>query len=94
MQKLLTVFSKNISIYAIFNGQSFKDTLTNNIISFEQLGPGFYKINHWKFNLIKVWHYFISDRNIEIYVKILDVSKVTLCDYLGWPWMTLVNIDY
>ena len=32
-------FRKNISIYAIFNGQSFKDTLTNDIISFEQLGP-------------------------------------------------------
>ena len=31
--------SKNISIYAIFNDQSFIDTLTNNIISFEQLGP-------------------------------------------------------
>ena len=34
-------FSKNISIYAIFNDQSFfKYALTNNIISFEQLGPG------------------------------------------------------
>ena len=32
-------FSKNISIYAIFNDQSFNDTLTNNIYSFEQLGP-------------------------------------------------------
>ena len=32
------VFSKNISIYAIFNDQSFKDTLTNDIVSFEQLG--------------------------------------------------------
>ena len=35
--------SKNISIYAIyaiFNDQSFNDTLTNDIISFEQLGPG------------------------------------------------------
>ena len=32
-------FSKNISIYAIFNGQSFNDTLTDDIISFEQLGP-------------------------------------------------------
>ena len=31
-------FSKNISIYAIFNDQSFNDTLTNDII-FEQLGP-------------------------------------------------------
>ena len=32
-------FSKNISVYAIFNYQSFNDTLTNDIISFEQLGP-------------------------------------------------------
>ena len=29
-----------ISIYAIFNDQSFNDTLTNDIVSFEQLGPG------------------------------------------------------
>ena len=28
------------AIYAIFNDQSFNDTLTNDIISFEQLGPG------------------------------------------------------
>ena len=33
-------FSKNISIYAIFNDQSSNDKLTNNIISFEQLGSG------------------------------------------------------
>ena len=40
MQKLLTFFfSKNISVYAIFNDQSFNNTLTINIISFEQLGP-------------------------------------------------------
>ena len=30
---------KNISICAIFNDQSFNDTLTNNIVSFEQLDP-------------------------------------------------------
>ena len=49
MQKLLTFFfSKNISIFAIFTDQNFNDTLTNDIIiltndivSFEQLGPGF-----------------------------------------------------
>ena len=42
MQKLLTFFffSKNISIYAIFNDQSFNNMLTNNVVSFEQLGPG------------------------------------------------------
>ena len=33
-------FSKNISTYAIFNDQSFNDTLINDIVSFEQLGPG------------------------------------------------------
>ena len=32
-------FSKDISVYAIFNDQSFNDTLTNDIVSFEQLGP-------------------------------------------------------
>ena len=32
---------KNISIYAIFNDQSFNDTLTlSHIVSFEQLDPG------------------------------------------------------
>ena len=34
------IFSRNISIYAIFNVQSLNDTLTKNIVSFEQLGPG------------------------------------------------------
>ena len=28
-----------MSIYAIFNDQSFNDVLTNDIVSFEQLGP-------------------------------------------------------
>ena len=37
MQKLLTFFSKTMS--AIFNDQSFNDTLTNHIVSFEQLDP-------------------------------------------------------
>ena len=41
MQKLLTFFSKNISLSVVlFNDQSFNDTLTNVIFSFEQLGPG------------------------------------------------------
>ena len=40
MQKLLTFFSKNISVNAIFIDQSFNDTLTNGIVSFEQLSPG------------------------------------------------------
>ena len=40
MQKLLTFFfSKTISVYAIFNELSFNDTFTNDIVSFEELGP-------------------------------------------------------
>ena len=40
MQKLLTFFfSKNINIFAISNDQIFNDMLTNDIVSFEQLGP-------------------------------------------------------
>ena len=31
--------SKNISVYAIFNDQSFNNMLTNAIVSFEQVGP-------------------------------------------------------
>ena len=30
-------FSKNISVYALFSDQNFNDTLTNDIVSFEQL---------------------------------------------------------
>ena len=41
MQKLLTFFSKDIGVYATFNDQSFNDTFTNDIVSFEQLGPVF-----------------------------------------------------
>ena len=36
-------FSKKISVYAIFNDQSFNDTLTNYIVSFEQLDPGVFE---------------------------------------------------
>ena len=45
-------FSKNISIYAIFNDQSFNDTLTNDIVSFEQLGPAFLVMILFLFSLM------------------------------------------
>ena len=32
--------SKNISVYAIFNDPRFTNTFTNDMVSFEQLGPG------------------------------------------------------
>ena len=39
MKKRLTFFGKNNNVYAICNDQSFNDTLSNDIVSFEQLGP-------------------------------------------------------
>ena len=39
-------FSAKILVYMpYFNYQNFNDTLTNDVISFEQLGPGFQKTN-------------------------------------------------
>ena len=38
--KATHIFSaKNISVDAIFDDQSFNDTYTNDMVSFEQLGP-------------------------------------------------------
>ena len=39
MQKLLTFYQQNNSVYAILNDQSFNDMLTN-IVSFEPMGQG------------------------------------------------------
>ena len=41
-------FSKNISVYAILNDQSFNDMLTNVSVSFEQLGPD----RHWSLKFV------------------------------------------
>ena len=38
--------SKHISVYAVFDEQSFNETLTNDIVSFEQLGPEVRSTNH------------------------------------------------
>ena len=56
MQKLLTFFfSKNISAFAIFNDQNFNDTLTNDIVSFEQLGPG-QAVAYSTYIQVSTWH--------------------------------------
>ena len=43
MQKLLTFFQQKYLRIAIFNDHNFNDTLTNDIVSFEQLYPVLYK---------------------------------------------------
>ena len=52
MQMLLTFLCKNISVYAICNDQNINDTLTNDIVRFEQLGPEQLKIGYRYKNMI------------------------------------------
>ena len=62
-------FSKKISIYAIFNDQRFNDTLTNDIVSFEQLDPGLVSILHNIWTTVfttKAWAYRVDpERDIS-----------------------------
>ena len=47
--KATHILNKNINVHVIFNDQSFNDMLTNDIVSFKQLGPAPYiasYINH------------------------------------------------
>ena len=60
MQKLLIFFRKNISIYTIFDDKSFYDMLTNNIVSFEQLGPVIHIQDHQKFRPAWVCKQFVG----------------------------------
>ena len=53
-------FSKNISVYAIFNDQSFNNTLTNDILSFEQLSPVCHYVGSWGWDQPKFLHSLIS----------------------------------
>ena len=57
-------FSKNINVYVIFNDQSFNDTLTNDIVSFEQLGPGCKNLE-WYNHVLLYPIYFVRGKCIE-----------------------------
>ena len=53
--KATHIFSaKIIALYAVFNDQCFNDTLTNDYVSFEQLGPGFEFGRIYSFSTSKV----------------------------------------
>ena len=58
--------SKNISVYAMFNDQSFNDTLTNDIVSFEQLGPGLCCENKWWFGILHLFQHYSSSIKMAI----------------------------
>ena len=61
MQSYSHFFSKNIRICSMFNDQSFNDTLTNDIVSFEQLGPGvqIFRLNKVNKNYCRITPAFI-----------------------------------
>ena len=44
LQKLLTFFSKIVQHICVLLDVNFNESLTNDIVSFEQLGPGVRKI--------------------------------------------------
>ena len=48
-------FRKNIRVYAIFNDQSFNDTLTNDIVSFQQLSHGQLKFTEHRIDSIRIY---------------------------------------
>ena len=68
-------FSKNISI---FNDQSFYNTLTNGIFSFEQLGPG---VQIYKVNIIVNKGLIISKQTYNILAR--------MCRYIGYSGSSL-----
>ena len=49
--KATHIFSAKILAYAIFSDESFNDTLTNDIVSFEQLGPELQNSYHRDLNV-------------------------------------------
>ena len=59
-------FSKNISVYGIFNDQSLNDTLTYDIFSFEQLGPDL------KASKANVYTFKGDKCDLKVYASFLD----------------------
>ena len=53
LQKLLTFFQQKISAYSL--DVNFNESLTNDVVSFEQLGPDWYWIIFSTEN--KIWHF-------------------------------------
>ena len=73
-------FCKNISVYAILNDQSFNDTLTNGIVSFEQLDPKQYlKTNNKEeihyLNLYFIFFFFFFFFLLSIVSLVIESKK-------------------
>ena len=89
VQKLLTFFSKNISIYAIFNDQRFNDTLTNDIVTVEQLGPGVYPFLR---DLVNIAPIFTRETNICNFLFKIILKELPSLKLYSFP-LTLVLLN-
>ena len=98
-------FSKNISIFAIYNDQSFNNTLTNNIVSFEQLGPDIY-FSYFSYVVEAQWNCLskASPVSVTIYMYVFiekywhfldkkNPSYLELC-YQGAECLALLSSDH
>ena len=60
LQKLLTFFQQKISAYLHITWCKFNESLNNDVVSFEQLGPDFWHYEnmpnqiYWKFHHLKL----------------------------------------
>ena len=74
-------FSTNIRISAIFNDQSFNGTLTNDIVSFEHLGPEFLlflyasKTRFWIDCLQSIQSIRIHQNFLKVFVKVIIIDQ-------------------
>ena len=91
MQKILTFFSKNIRVYAIFNDQSFNDTLTNGIVSFEQLGPDIQKTHEWRY---AGWSGLLLFRCKDTFLTLLIKECIQECMFIMmWNWTVVFTLN-
>ena len=71
-------FSKNIGIYAIFNDQSFNDSLTNDIVSCEQLGPNC--ISSW----VHWFTFYYTIRSLSRGQYLTNICITSICEYIAY----------
>ena len=71
----LKYFSKNISVYVIFNDQNFNDRLTNDIVNFEQLGPDVLSEKLSSFHSSKV--YFQKRFSLNDHLNVITTNIAT-----------------
>ena len=82
--------SKKNSVYAIFNGQSFNDTLTNDIVSFEQLGPD-EQILQISPGTVRLQNYMCGHRTLRLACASAQADKSLRClpEYTSDPWLPI-----